>query len=317
MKTGGIVETIPSGWTFTGTDHPEDRSKISGSNIVFSVINDAEIVYHVRIGPRSGVITGEWDDVLNCTNGTVPETSIMIAGSDGGGTSTWETYENRIENTSDNILLFSKDETKGHPFTHNDGVVTGIRLSGNRTLEDVNLSVRKISQPSDLPSPEGVPYTYLNITPSGHDTGNITRAAITFEVNVSWMDQNWIEPSSIVLMRYNSTWTALPTNRSGKHGINPVYTAVSPGFSTFAITGTAIERGATTTSAAVEKDEAKKPVTIATPKQQSRPDLKTANTDKNSSGLLVPGLLTLLVICGVVGYLLYRRREDRPEEKKE
>jgi len=318
MKAGGIVETIPQGWSVVSSDHPADRTRISGQSIIFSVIDETEIIYLVRAGSNGGSIAGQWDDALNCTGGVIPATSISVSGGEGGDTDS-TTPATGATTAGTTSLLFSVDTTSGHSFARNDGVVTGIRIWGEGDLEGVNLSIERTAQPPDLPSPDGIPYSFLAITASGLDDGNITRAEITFEVNTSWMDTHRIDPSSVVLMRYNNTWTALHSEQSGTAGNATRFTAISPGFSAFAITGTEIGTEATvTTTSSLRTTETKKPITVATPVHQSRPDLNAgALKDETISGFLIPGLVIAAAICGGAGYLLYTRRKKSEDEVKE
>jgi len=37
MTLGGVVETLPDGYTFAGTDHPDDRVLVRGQRVAFAV----------------------------------------------------------------------------------------------------------------------------------------------------------------------------------------------------------------------------------------------------------------------------------------
>jgi len=86
VALGAVVETLPPGYTFVGTDHPEDRVLVRGQQAGFAVMNDTRITYSVR-APVSGsgaAITGTWEDFLSGAEGVVAadgiETVAMSAG---------------------------------------------------------------------------------------------------------------------------------------------------------------------------------------------------------------------------------------------
>ncbi len=65
LNIGGIVETLPEGFSYVSTTHPSDQVSISGQKIAFAVINETEITYKVK-APSSGegTFTGKWVDLL-------------------------------------------------------------------------------------------------------------------------------------------------------------------------------------------------------------------------------------------------------------
>ena len=65
LNIGGIVETLPDGFTYVSTTHPSDQVSISGQKIAFAVINDRKITYKAK-APSSGegTFTGKWVDLL-------------------------------------------------------------------------------------------------------------------------------------------------------------------------------------------------------------------------------------------------------------
>ncbi len=94
MDAGGIVETIPEGFSFVETSFPADRYHISGQKLIFAVIGESEITYRVRAETAdSRVFTGTWNDAVNKEEGTIPPTGInggsgaALAGIDPGPTS--------------------------------------------------------------------------------------------------------------------------------------------------------------------------------------------------------------------------------------
>jgi PGF-pre-PGF domain-containing protein len=95
---------------------------------------------------------------------------------------------------------------------------------------------------------------YLQISPVGVSRSTITSGTISFVVSGTWLTTNNIAPANVELMRYSDNqWNALPTTFVSQSGNNYYFSAVTPGFSYFAITvksqGTTTAN-ATTTAAA-------------------------------------------------------------------
>lgn len=82
IPVGGIVETLSDGCTWIETDHPADRTRVSGQHIAFAVIGEETIRYHVQ-GPSENAerFAGIWEDyhTLTGASGSVgadePQTS--------------------------------------------------------------------------------------------------------------------------------------------------------------------------------------------------------------------------------------------------
>ena len=72
IPVGGIVETLPDGCTWAGTDHPADRTRVSGQNVAFAVIGEETIRYRVQGPPEAGdEFSGTWEDLQTGESGAV------------------------------------------------------------------------------------------------------------------------------------------------------------------------------------------------------------------------------------------------------
>lgn len=72
IPVGGIVETLPDGCAWMETDHPADRTRVSGQQVAFAVIGEETIRYRVRgPGEAAGRFAGTWEDLLTDESGTV------------------------------------------------------------------------------------------------------------------------------------------------------------------------------------------------------------------------------------------------------
>ena len=98
------------------------------------------------------------------------------------------------------------------------------------------------------PAP-GTVYQYLDLTPARYTT--ISGAVISFIVPLSWLNDNNIDPQNVVLYHLvGTTWTAVPTTFVKTVSGQVYFTATTPGFSKFAITGQSPPLAVQTTAAA-------------------------------------------------------------------
>jgi len=79
-------------------------------------------------------------------------------------------------------------------------------------------------------------YEYLEITGNFNEKDFDGHAEINFKVKKDWMDDNDIHYDDIVLSRNEGEWTDLPTRFVEEKGNYAYYTAMTEGFSYFAIT---------------------------------------------------------------------------------
>ena len=89
-------------------------------------------------------------------------------------------------------------------------------------------------KPAELPCPPGVTFAYLELSTDA----SIDNATIEFTVPRSWLIQNSVGENTVDLYHYsNNEWRKLPTAKVGENSAYIFYSAVSPGLSTFAISG--------------------------------------------------------------------------------
>jgi len=105
---------------------------------------------------------------------------------------------------------------------HNEGVVyTGTIASG---------SGQGIGQPP------GIVYQYIDLISSPHTPAD--QVVVAFTVPLSWLDSNNVTVQNVVLYHLDgNSWTALPTAFVKMENLQDYFTATTPGFSRFAITG--------------------------------------------------------------------------------
>lgn len=89
--------------------------------------------------------------------------------------------------------------------------------------------------------PKGTVYRYMTILVGNEpfeSSDNIDEGHIDFRVSKSWVEENGIDPYTIVLNRYSDgTWNSLSTEMTDEDDEYYYFTAATPGFSLYAITG--------------------------------------------------------------------------------
>jgi hypothetical protein len=124
LQVGGIVETLPDGFSYVSTAHPAAQVEQSGQNLVFSVIEETEISYLVRApSSGSGTFTGKWDNSLAGSDGEISGSPVTVKTQSSGdsgesiaaSSSTSSEGTEQTKNSASNIE--SKIESKSIPFT--------------------------------------------------------------------------------------------------------------------------------------------------------------------------------------------------------
>ena len=79
LGVGGVVETIPEGFAFLTTSHPEGRYSVSGQRLMFALIDEREITYQVRAETTgSWTFAGRWIDAVDKTEGAISPTAVTV-----------------------------------------------------------------------------------------------------------------------------------------------------------------------------------------------------------------------------------------------
>ncbi|WP_157202304.1 hypothetical protein [Methanoplanus limicola] len=80
---GGIIEKIPEGFDYAGSEHPADAVKTDGQNVIFAVTGEEEIVYSIKMPEDGcGYLYGEWEDFSSGLKGSTEETLLTTPGAD-------------------------------------------------------------------------------------------------------------------------------------------------------------------------------------------------------------------------------------------
>jgi PGF-pre-PGF domain-containing protein len=117
--------------------------------------------------------------------------------------------------------------------------ITQIALSVLRDAENVTLVVQQLTgRPSGVSDPSGSISNYFEITAEKLENTSVSSAAITFKVAKSWLAEENVDENSVILMRYHSDqWENLTTEKLSEDENYIYFTATTPGFSVFAVSG--------------------------------------------------------------------------------
>ncbi len=120
-------------------------------------------------------------------------------------------------------------------FTATDLDVTKIEVTTTTSTSATVTATEATAPPAGVPAPSGSVSTYLQLSTTA-PAGTVSSVTVTFKVSKSWASANGIDISTVTLQRYASNaWNALPTTLVNQDSSFYYFTAVSPGFSTFAI----------------------------------------------------------------------------------
>ncbi|WP_197076096.1 PGF-pre-PGF domain-containing protein [Methanosarcina sp. MTP4] len=90
-------------------------------------------------------------------------------------------------------------------------------------------------QPSGVPQPEGTVYKYMDMEFVSGDC-DIEGASIFFKVDKAWFEENGLDAEDVKLLRYHDgEWVELETTVEDEDADYFYFSALTPGFSTFAI----------------------------------------------------------------------------------
>jgi PGF-pre-PGF domain-containing protein len=234
---GTIYDTTP-----TIKASYDDPSDINISSVVLTI--DGSVV--------TANITSSSVTYISSTPMTYGDHTIELDVSDSLGnieTKEWSFSLEETSSISEEELgnIASGDETEVIPENSEETGISVISFTAIDDLTDVKISVAKL-----LDKPEGVTelqtdvatYIFLNleITSEGLSvpSTDMESLKIKFKVETSWMEDNNIDQSSIMLVRYNDGWEELTTTKISEDDNYVYYEATTPGLSTFAIVGTAI-----------------------------------------------------------------------------
>ena len=182
------------------------------------------------------------------------------------------------------------------------------KKTAGKTTTIVEMLKGKSTFVSELPSSEVYKSLNIWVGNSGFATSsNIENAVVCFKVEKSWIQDKKIDKSSITLNRYSDKkWTQLPTSLLSEDDKYLYFTAKTPGFSPFAITGKTTATGTEIQPGTTTQVDQNNGNTAANVEQTSEKKNNTNTPEKESKG--TPGFGILCGITGLLAVFLYRRK---------
>ena len=135
-------------------------------------------------------------------------------------------------------------------FKNSDNDIQYIEYTSLKNSGTITATVEVLKERSTFAasSPKGVIYRHINIWlgKTGYVTEtNLESPVIGFKVDKSWIEDEGIDPASVVLNRYSGDkWNVLSTTQTKSDDKYYYYQAETPGFSPFAITGVSLDEAA-------------------------------------------------------------------------
>jgi len=319
---------------------PYGNTKYS-SKSEFEVLNNSNNSSSDNSSDDSGGIDA-WDSNEEDNGGSGEEGSGgsshgSSSGAGGGGGGSPEPAKN-IEVKELSQVFITNGKAVKFDFTKNATCIVYASFDAKKTVGKTTATVEMLKNESvlvsDLPSDDVYKFFNLWVGNGGYGTSDsIENPVVCFKVEKTWIQDEEIDQASITLNRYNDTeWNPLLTNLLGEDDTYLYFTAETPGFSPFAITGKVTAKG-TVTEILPEPDnqdlEQKNGSTgseIKTKPEQTgnQTENQTGNQAENQTGnqtgnqigntsfsakesVIMPGFEIICCIVGLLGVFLWRR----------
>ncbi|MCC4770348.1 PGF-pre-PGF domain-containing protein [Methanosarcina sp. DH2] len=284
-------------WNFgdrcTSTEqNPTHTYSAAGTYTVTLKVGNAD-----RTAYKTATITVMQESSSN--GGSSGGSSHSSSGGSGGGGGSPEPARN-VEVKELSQVFITNGKAIQFDFTKNATCVVYVGFDAKKTAGKTTTIVEQLKNKSTLVSglPSDEVYKFFNIWVgnSGFVTSkNIENPVIGFRVEKSWLQDKKIDQSSIALNRYsNKIWEQRPATLFDEDDIYMYFTAETPGFSPFAITGKAI---------ASEKTA----IEVQPGDESGNSEENTTNTgseaDQKSGQEESTGMPGFEIICGIVSLL--------------
>ncbi|TQD26130.1 S-layer protein domain-containing protein [Methanolobus vulcani] len=279
-------------------------------NIKFRVADSSDLRYYpfVMEGTSSiddEVIIPEDDGESDTESSTTTSTSSGGSGGGGGGSGT--TGE-EIENIAYKDVLsefVSKGDVTSYKFDNELNAIEYINFEASRNWGKIFSTIEMLNGRSALVDEDAPDIVYCNVNlwvgKSGFSSSdNIANPVIGFKVEKEWIEDNEIDVDTIKLCRYsNGEWNYLDNQKTGEDDKYLHFEASTPGFSPFAIVGNSVEK-------TVEEVELK--ATKSTIDDTFDENEVPAEQISKPKNWIAIGSLSILLIGGIVGYSIFRKR---------
>ena len=247
------------------------------------------------------------DKAFNCIeNGTfnfttsaaaaAAESSSSSSSSGGGGAAATATTTAASQTAAWNSIGAGEEVTWS--ISNEKIAVKGIEFSVNEGVSSASVKVSSLKSAPASVDALSKAYQYLEIKTTNVGPTNVKKGTITFDVPRSWLAENGLSESAVALFRHASgQWNELSTSVKTSTSTSVTYSAVTPGFSYFAVAAKAApsEEAPEAAEAAPEAPkEAAKPLPIAPPGAQPS---------------TIGWVITVAVIIIIIGIVVSRRKK--------
>ncbi|VVB54185.1 Carboxypeptidase regulatory-like domain protein [uncultured archaeon] len=224
-------------------------------------------------------------------------------GGGGGGGRSGENTSN-IELIEKYDMEISKDTLTSYRFTHEKNPIMYVNITGNTSIGVITASVEVLKNTSTLVNfpAEGLVYKNANIwvgTAGFATPKNIKDALIKFRVANSWMSENSVQNSALVLEKWDgSNWIQLETKFLSKDDTYSYFEGRTNSFSPFAIVATSSGQAT--------------PTATSTPAETPTPG-PTGKPGPGEAGGIpswIIGLIILVIIGAAAYYFLVVKKNE-------
>ena len=199
-------------------------------------------------------------------------------------------------------------------FAKNATSVMYITFDSKKTVGKTTTIVEMLKNISTLVSgqPSDEIYKSLNIWVGngGYATSkNIENPVVCFKVEKSWIQDKKIDPSSIILNRFSDKkWNQLPTSLLKEDDKYLYFTAQTPGFSPFVVTGKTTASGNKTLLTFVNDTQTNSNTRSTEPQNKQTPEQTQSPNTYGKGGPKAPGFEIVSGIICLLCIFLYKRR---------
>ena len=259
---GQVLEMLPAGFTFVGSNLPERAVTVNGSNVSFLLMNEKSLSYTLKAPASTGTykIVGLLRDINKAEFAILPaDCSITVSqpsSSDSGGSSSGghsshgsssgggaggspEPQSNVASKELSQKSIIAGTHVK-FEFPKGTTCIRYVEFDAKKNLGKITTVVEMLKGQSKLVSslPEGTVYKNVNIwVGSGGiaNPDNIENASVGFRVEKTWLEKCGDNAKSLALWHYDKTWSKLETKEVGEDNTYVFFDAKTPGFGPFTI----------------------------------------------------------------------------------
>ena len=188
--------------------------------------------------------------------------------------------------------------------------VTGVIVDVKSAVTSAEVKVASLTANPISTAAAGKVYQYLQLTKTNIADTDTSKITVNFRVIKSWLTSNGVAEGDVVLYRYSdSKWNALPTTMSGSDANNVLYSATTPGFSTFAV-GNKEAPPAAAPAAEAPAEAPAAPAGEAPAVPAEKPAGEAAMEKKGLSTTAIAWIVVaVIVIAAGIGYFMWQKKK--------